>query len=409
MSGQKRTNRASLAPIRARAPLGGLAIALLTSLASLGASTPAQAHDLSVHVQVGGAPVAPTGRLGVDNDAGTTLTLRVDGRMLATLRPGEERALTVGAGVHQVQASYVQLGVERTVLATQIRVEPGRRREIHLPAAVDTLMAVRNPLDRSVRLRVDGMDRGALGAFGSTRVAVAPGPHTVELVLDGRSVARETEYTQIYADNRWDPRVAMIGDLVVRNPLPIPVTLVAANGQARTVQAYGSTTFAGVGQGGFPLSVRRADGGEVVAQLLPQVRAFVTTVAEVTPPRMGVVAVQSVARSSTRVFVDGRFLAALSPGTFQRLELTPGMHQVQVIDDRGRTLELRSLRIDRYDVAMLRVEGRDQDGGHQYADRGEDRGEGRGYGDGNRDEDRSGNDGWHVRPEDSLARRDRED
>ncbi len=301
-------------------------------------------------------PQAATARLLVVNDAGSTVQLRLDGRPAGSLAPGQARQLVAPVGSHRVEATYVQLGVERSLRASSVRLSRGERRQVRLQPPTDSLVAVRNPLDRPVQLRIDGRLRGSLAPYERQLVAVDLGLARLELLVDGRVVDSDQRRVQAFAGMIWTPQPAMVGDVVVVNPLPIPVTLTCSRGFVRTVPAYGRTTYSEVNAGVFSLTVRRADGGETIGTLRPTVRAFERAQASVPQPSRGVVELVNPRRRAVQVFLDGRLLTTLTSGETERLLVRPGSHQLELIAvQTGRTLERRSLRVDRYEVAFVDV------------------------------------------------------
>ncbi|RME28893.1 MAG: hypothetical protein D6798_01350 [Deltaproteobacteria bacterium] len=299
-------------------------------------------------------PQQATARLLVINDAGGPVQLHLDGRSVGSLAPGEARQLRATVGSHRVEATYVQLGVERTLQAVSMRLVRGEHRQVRLLPPRDSLVAVRNPLDRPAELWVDGRFRAALAPFQRQLVAVELGPARLELVIDGRVVDRDQRQVRAFAGVSWSPEPALVGDLVVVNPLPIPVTLTCSRGMVRTLPAHGRTTWTDLDVGVFSLTVRRADGGEPIGVLRPTVRAFERTEATVPAPSRGVVALSNPGRRAVRVYLDGRLLTTLTAGETERLLVRPGVHEVALVSARtGRRLARRSLRVDRYDVARL--------------------------------------------------------
>lgn len=329
-------------PLPHRSPLRPLLVALVAVLAVL----------------LGGSPArAAAGVLRVANDRAEPVLVQVDRDLLGEVAAHGRRDLPLRPGLHEVtlrSRSGALLQRDTT------RIQPGAVATVRL-AALEAPVRVVNPLDRPVRLLVDGRDFGPLPAWSSRTVALLPGRHSLTLALVDRTVV--TEGLLVPADARpltWAPRPAMLGEVVVDNPLPIPVSLTCSRGLVRVVPAYGRTRYEGLGEGPFDLVLRRADGGERLGELRATVRAFDTVQVHVPEPRSGILALESNRRHELfRVIVDGRHLADLAPGRSLRLELGLGAHEVVLRSQDGREQQRHPVWIDRYEPVQVALAPRD--------------------------------------------------
>lgn len=324
-----------------------------TLLASLSPRTLLLALAAALGLLLGSSPAwAGSGRISVSNDRGETILVQVDRHDQGQVAARSRTVLSVHPGRHEV---VLRSRSGQVLLRTVEDVRPGGSSSVRL-AAIEAPLRVLNPLDRTVRVMVDGEPRATLLPYASRSLTLELGRHSLALVLDGRSIVSEGVAVTTDRQQTWAPRPAMIGDLVVNNPLPIPVTLTCSRGLSRTLPAHGTTTYGGLSQGSFALTVRRAGGGELLGQLRPSVRAFDTVAVAVQPPTTGILAVTSQQRRGiARVYVDGRFLTSIGPASTERLELSPGQHEVVIRHGEGQVLDRRTVRIDRYDVAAIEI------------------------------------------------------
>lgn len=337
---------------RMPARLGALVLAACSFLLG-GAAVAAPHHHHGSGASQGHGAVA---RIVVENHAEAPLQLRLDGRGMGMLVPGEQRVLTTSPGHHEVVTTYRQQGVERTLQVDRVKLHSGERERVWLRPASDSLVAVANPLGRPVQVRVDGAVRATLAPHGRELIAMPLGRVRLDLVLDGRTIDSEQRTIRAYSDQAWTPRPALVGTLVVENPLPIPVTLTCARGLQRTIPAYGRTTYADVPEGPYGLTVRRADGGETIGSIRPQVQAYSTARVRVPEPSLGILAVHNPRNRAVRVLVDGRSIGVVQAGAMQRFELRPGQHRVELVSaNSGQLFDRRPVALDRYQPSWITV------------------------------------------------------
>ncbi|MCB9777420.1 MAG: hypothetical protein H6742_02525 [Alphaproteobacteria bacterium] len=160
---------------------------------------------------------AAMGTLRVDNLTGAAMSLSLDGRSLGTLAPGQTRLVQAEEGGHALKVTYRQLGVTRVLTDLSVRLDPRRENAVALRAPDFGLVAVQNPLDRTVEVRVDGRTVATLRPRERREIQVGLGRRELELRLDGRSVARELRTIRPFEDECFEPRVVLQGQLFVDN------------------------------------------------------------------------------------------------------------------------------------------------------------------------------------------------
>jgi hypothetical protein len=330
-------------------------LALLLPVLTLAdvALSPAHAHDRAHH----------SAAVIVRNDAGTTVRVSVAGGAARTLAPGETAAIAGPFGEVAVRASYVQFGVERTLLSTRAPLAPHRDAYLTLTPATTARVLVTNDTREVATVRIDGAVRGTL-APGEGRVLTTPADWTVvELdAPDGRPLHRESFGARLYVEHRVTA-VVRTGDLLVENPFPFAVELVSDRGVVRTVSAYGRTVYEDVPAGPFPLSARRAADDHLVDAQTSYVRAGVTVDWRLDAPTTGTLRVDSDHERRATLLVSGRIVATLDPFEHESVLLPVGTARVEVRDDRGRSLVDRWVTIAPFDDARLVVDdGRGRSG-----------------------------------------------
>jgi hypothetical protein len=299
--------------------------------------------------------VARTGTVVIDNHTGTRLIVSVDGRATGDVDVGEHRNLPLDAGVHRISLSYVQLGRERVLETRSVQVQQGRSTTMAAEPVDFGLVRIDNHTGRQAELRIDGMPASRLGLTGSLainesrEVRLPLGRHDLVLVdaRTGSELDRLSFNTIAFRDHSWTAAAPRIGDLVLTNPLPMAVLVEVPGRSDLTLAAGQSRTLVGLPVGSMLVSFHRL-GGETLADLRVAVAPYEQARLVVPVPNMGVVEVTNHTGRGAIVRVDGRTTSTLQSGQAQRLSLSPGDHRVELVDERGRRLESRMVRIDRY-------------------------------------------------------------
>lgn len=297
------------------------------------------------------APV-PNGSIMVENDAGAPLTITVDALSFETA-PGERVLVSLPPGDHRVTASYLQFGVKQTYFSRDILVAPEAAITASIPRETVARVAITNPAPFGATLSLGGRELGRIEA-GKTLIKSAPvGAQQVVLRFDNGTTDSEILGMAPYAEHRWtaDPP-PVTGDLLVQNPLPIPIELVCSRGLVRTVPAYGSTRYDGVPAGVFSLTARRVTDEPIDAEGLKVVPGRTVTW-RVDAPTTGLVSIDNDLGVPSRVYIDGAPRLSLSAEHNQRLVLPLGWHRVTIRDAHGRELQDRWIEVKPYDTSTV--------------------------------------------------------
>lgn len=294
----------------------------------------------------------PPGRVLVLNQSGGAVTVTVAGRADRTLSPGQTGDLYSPAGEVYVRATYLQFGAERVLESSKVYVPPSGTATVVLEPEDTARMLVTNDSPFSTQLFVDGKPGAAFTPGESRVVSLRVGTRDLALMAGSRTLERTTRTLRAFEEPRWVVAPPRAGDLLVVNPLPIPIQLVCEKGLVRTVSAYGQTTYTSLGVGDFALTARRVT-GEYVDREVSAIRPGATTTWRVDAPRTGFVSLDSDHFLEVEVRIDGKRMAKLQPDGETRIETKVGWHEVVVTDDYGRTVLSTWIEVEPFDVSRL--------------------------------------------------------
>lgn len=338
----------------------------------------------------------PTGAVDVVNQSGGTVSVALTGQPPMRLVPGQRATLYGPAGEASVRATYVQFGSERLLETEQVWVSPRYRATVVLEPEDAARVLVTNATPELADLVVGGQRHFQMAPGQSRLVTVPVGFVDVELRAGGRVLDELALSARPFYEHRWVAELPPTGDLLVKNPLPIPVELVCDRGLVRTVPAYGSTVYEDLPPGPFHLTARRVS-DEVVDSATLTVQPGRRVDWRVDAPSKGLVQLDSEHWLSSRVFVDDRLAKSLAPEQDARVELPLGWHRVLARDSEGRVLADTWIEVEPYDLARVAF-GVDR---YALADARDDRGRGRGRDhddDHGRDDGDDGHDGHEHAP-----------
>ncbi len=294
-----------------------------------------------------------SGHVRVENRSGADLRLLIDGESRGSLLIGRSKELELRTGRHEIVATYRQHGAERTLQTSTMVLQRGELDSIVLRPADTTRVRIENETGRRAAVRIDGEARGTLEDGKSRLFEVTPGPHRLALMVGERELDGTTLDARRYADNAFIAEVRL-GELVVVNPLPIPVEVTVNGGRERRVAAMGRASFRRLEPGRVTVTITR-ETGESLLSAEARIRAGDDTSVTVPEPRRGVALVMNDVPRTARVLIDG-VVAAKVPGLGEhRMELSLGAHPVIAIDDDGRLLMAGELDVGRYDTAIFVV------------------------------------------------------
>lgn len=294
---------------------------------------------------------APTGTVYVSNRASGTVTAVVDG-VSVVLPAGRTQAVRARIGEVQVRASVRVFGQERVLAFRTVAVRRDGAAYVTVVDPTTALVRVENESDRPAELRVDGRFVASFGPDETRMVSVAVGAHELAMVAGGWTFDRARMVFAPCGEAVFEAEMPRSNDLVVQNPLPIPVQVQADRGATVTIDAYGQAVLRDLPLGGVHVEARRLS-GQRVDEAYATIRPEAPTTVRVDAPTTGLVDLHNDAPFLVRVVVDGRTVRMLAPEDDAELELTLGVHDVEVVDDRGHELLDRDLAVDAYATARL--------------------------------------------------------
>lgn len=219
-------------------------------------------------------------------------------------------------------------------------------------------LVVVNDTGRPLDISVDG--RAWATVWGrSEAIGLPPGNHQIVASVDGRHVDAWSEVFHPRSSRTWRVSAPAFGEVVVSNPLPIPVQVTAWSGATQVVGPRGEVMFTGLPVGGMSFQVTRMSGLPLDG-LSVNVDPWAVSSVRVEAPRLGVVWLESRDGRDLAVYVDGRYSGRLAARSALALEVDPGRHRVDLVDDRGRysqTVDSMTVDVDRYQEARLDVRG----------------------------------------------------
>lgn len=294
----------------------------------------------------------PEGAVQVVNTSGATVTVSVTGGAPTTLGNGRTATLYGPVGETWLKATYVQFGATRTLETERVHLSRNHRQVVVLEPEDQARVQVVNTSGLAGELRIDGRSFGLFKPGQRRVLTLETGPAALAFVADGRLVDETRLELRAYVEPTWTVEPLPYGDLVVHNPLPIPIELVCPKGLVRTVQPYGTTTYDEVRAGPFSLTARRVT-DEPIDRVSVDVQAGRAVTWTVDPPSQGFLVVESEHWTNARVYVDGRLVRTLPPGAEVRLTLDVGVHEIAVRDDMARPVYARRVEVEPYDVAAI--------------------------------------------------------
>lgn len=356
--------------------------------------------------------VPATGRVVVVNNSGVDLKVKLPDRSSETLPAGRRLIVDLPAGDAVIKASYRQFQLPVLLERNRVNVIAGSLTTVVLDPEDDARVWVTNATAVEADVLVGGMFRAHLLPGAATVVATTPGVQTLALVAaGGRTLATTRMDLRPYAEPTWTVDRVATASLVVTNPLPIPVRVVAEGRASRVVDAGQRVVFDDLPLGGVRLTATRLS-GEAVDDDVFTLRWGEPTAWRIDPPRTGLVIIDSDHGRPTSVSLDGWNMGAITPWGETRVELPLGWVRLVVTDDRGMRVEDDWVEVRPFEVVRMTAAcggpsrpqrpppGWDSDG---YAGRG---GPVSGYGHGHHDDDRDPRDDDRDHRDDDRDPRD---
>lgn len=290
--------------------------------------------------------------LEVRNGAGTTVRVSVNGSSSLELASGEARVLSLRPGQHAVSVTYRQLGRDRVLLTQQVALRGGDHQLIRLAPVDEGLVRVDNRTGRDATLVVDGRSMMRVPSGASVEAPTMLGRVSLSLVDNGRALASTSLAVGPYQDIIWRAEAPKTGDLLVQNPLPMPVLVQDSRGRVTTVAARSQARLLDLPVGHASLELRRAT-GEPLARLSAEVRPYDVSALTVPTPRDGLVAIINADNRPVSVYVDGVRTLSVAPRESARVLLSLGRHRVQIRDVSGRVVLDTGLVVDPFTTSTL--------------------------------------------------------
>jgi hypothetical protein len=200
-------------------------------------------------------------------------------------------------------------------------------------------------------------------------IRLSTGEHRAQFKIAGHIVLSR----EIHVDP-WDERnvivdVALEGNLVVRNPLPVAVVLsTPRSGYERRVEPHGTAYFGDLTIGHTAIEVSRL-GGDQIAVLRPEIRPFETVRVDVPMPKVGALEIRADDYRDLVVTIDDRITRQFEHTL--KMDLATGRHRIEVRTKSGRLVLTRFVDIDPFDVTRVRIDDRIPDA-LSYRDRDDD-------------------------------------
>ena len=188
--------------------------------------------------------VPATGRVVVINNSGADVRVKLPDRSSETLPAGRRLTVDLPAGDAVIKASYRQFQMPMLLERNRVNVLPGGLTTVVLDPEDEARVLVTNATPVEADVLVGGVFRSHLLPGAATVVTTRPGVQNLALVATGgRTLATTRMDLRPYAEPIWTVDRGATADLVVTNPLPIPVRVVTDGRASRVVDAGQRVVF----------------------------------------------------------------------------------------------------------------------------------------------------------------------
>lgn len=308
----------------------------------------------------GGGAAYTSPRITVANERGSSAQVFIDRAFRGWLGPGDARGFDTASGTHLLEVRSADGAMlERQELSTwpgqQVRVAVSDPRSI---------LEIQNGGAYSANVFIDGRDMGRLAAGRTMELQVEAGERLVDLRINGHIAASREVMARPAEERRLRLDPVVTGELLVSNPLPIPVQMTMEGGATRRIEAGGMVDLEGIPAGTALLRFSR-DTGEPIGVLDASVAPFRSVRISAPMPTDGRLVLDYEGWRDAVLLVDGREVAQMHGDADLNLLIDLGCHQLVVRDDHGRKLLDRSVCIDPYAVSRVEVDHHHQGGGHE--------------------------------------------
>jgi hypothetical protein len=218
-------------------------------------------------------------------------------------------------------------------------------------------------------LYVDGVRKLTLDPREDLDLRLSTGEHRAQFKIAGHVVMSKEIYVDAWNERNVIVDVALEGNLVVRNPLPVTVVLsTPRSGYERRVEPHGTAYFQDLSIGHTAIEVSRVNGDQI-AVLRPEIQPFETVRVDVPMPRVGPLEIRADDHRDLVVTIDDRITRQFEHTL--KLDLSTGRHHIEVRTKSGRLVLSRVVDIDPFDVTRIRIDDRTPDA-LSYRDRDDD-------------------------------------
>lgn len=294
------------------------------------------------------------GRLTVTNTAGGPVTLSVEGLAPRALATWETATLSVTPGQRRVKVSYVQFGVEHVLENRRVDLLPNGSAYVAVRAERSARILIRNNYDIPATVTINDRVVATLTPHEARVLTTPAGSARLVMTANSRILDQKQMTLVPFAEPVWTVDPPRVADLVISNPLPIPVVLTCDRGLVRTVAPRGQTVYDDLPLGSFHLTARRVT-GEYIDDATTAIRYDITNMWRVDAPTTGIVVLDNDNRMPTRLYVDGALRESLSPGEDERLTLPLGWHELTAMDAERHRVLSTWIEVRPYDTAEVRI------------------------------------------------------
>jgi hypothetical protein len=306
--------------------------------------------------------------LTIENRTNTRVSVYVDRDYVGSVGNWDRETFAVRPGHGEVIVRDAQ---GRVVEQSSEWFVAGRADVVVAKAPTSGLVHVANRTPMRGELYVDGVRKLSLDPREDLEIRLATGEHRAQFKIAGHVVLSREIYVDAWDEKNMIVDVAIEGNLVVRNPLPVAVVLSTngRDGYERRVEPNGTAYFSDLDIGRTAIEVSRVN-GEQIAVLRPEIQPFETVRVEVPMPKVGPLEIRSDNDRDLVATIDGRITREFEHTL--KMDLSTGRHRIEVRTRSGRLVLSRVVDIDPFDVTRVRI---DDDRGHDalsYWDRGDD-------------------------------------
>lgn len=295
-----------------------------------------------------------TGRVVVQNNAGVDVWVKLPDRSAQLLPVGRRLVADVAAGDAVVKASYMAFNTRILLERDRLNVAPGGVYTVVLRPEDEARVLVTNatPIEADLMIGANVMAHLLPGA--QTIIATRPGLTSMSLVANGRALASTRMDLRPYTEPVWTVNRPATAQLVVTNPLPMPIRVAADGRGSRVVDAFQRTVFDDLPIGMVRVTATRLSGERVDDDVF-DLRYGSTASWRVDAPITGLVRVDSEHGRTVWVGLDGWNMGSVAPWGEAVVEVPVGWQRLIVTDDRGFRVEDDWVEVRPYEIVTMRA------------------------------------------------------